>query len=281
MADNAHISQFISTQRGFGRTDAQIVQALSSVTDEIEDIDDLRAFVATQDARPDDYESRVMLTNWARYVHTGYEVDDDWKTRRPPPRLPGGVDKKWDIGTLQTGIDAYQGGGLGPVVRRRLSELPVSRQPPPPPPAPSQPPPQSIVGKPTVPNLPTPLLPGRPFGHPGSGGRHVPDRPTVLVDDAESRGWLPDLVVGAITDVDRAVNVMLGGDDETISARVGRREGLVEGVIADALDWFDPGHTAGAIRSQAKRSGNWLPRVPVSTARALARKVAKACCYCR
>jgi hypothetical protein len=237
MPDSAHISQFISTQRGFGRTDAQIAQALSTVTDEIEDVDDLRAFVATMAERPESYASDVRITSWWRAQVPGFLEGGPLIPERKVRRLAGGVDKRWDVmPAIQTG-----GGAPGPKNPTDIWD-PVSLS--------WVPRPRSIK---TV----------------------IPKDPVVLRSDLG--GWWVD----PLTDADRAVNVILGGEDETISARVGRREGPVEGAIADVLDWVDPGHTAGAVRAQDQRSGNWIPTVPVSTARALARKLSRACCYCR
>jgi len=73
-----------------------------------------------------------------------------------------------------------------------------------------------------------------------------------------------------LTDLDRDINVLFGGDDETISARVGRRDnGLVSDTIADALDYVDPGHT---LRAVAGSQVNRLPCVPASYARAIAKR---------
>jgi len=99
--------------------------------------------------------------------------------------------------------------------------------------------------------------------------------PRIEVDD-----WTPsngDRVHGVpelLLELDKQVNVLTGGEDETISARVGRPGGgRVAQTIAGALDKVDPGHT---LRAVANSPINRLPCVPASYARAIAKRL-RAC----
>ena len=68
-----------------------------------------------------------------------------------------------------------------------------------------------------------------------------------------------NLLTERLVELDKRINVLTGGDDETISARVGRREGPVSVWLADALDTIDPGHTTRALDATAD---NIWPSVP-------------------
>ena len=85
--------------------------------------------------------------------------------------------------------------------------------------------------------------------------------------------WQDDRVHGVpelLLELDRQINRLTGGKDETISARVGRPGGgNVAQTIAGALDAIDPGHT---LRAVANSPINRLPCVPDSYARAIAKR---------
>ena len=127
--------------------------------------------------------------------------------------------------------------------------------------------------------LPDPGLPGVEIPAPGVTGEpaRVPEvlagpvdtgptlapAPKITLDEPELEEELfeeVDLVEDVLLPIDRRVNEILGGDPgETISARVGRREGVVSSVIAEGLDLVDPGHTARALGNVPR---NILWRVP-------------------
>jgi hypothetical protein len=94
-------------------------------------------------------------------------------------------------------------------------------------------------------------------------------------------GFVEDVLIP----IDKKVNVLLGGDEETISARIGRTErnfqtegrrvytddptGQLAQWGADWLNWVDPGHTQRAV---AASPVNRLPCVPTSYAARIARE---------
>tara|TARA_B100001123_G_C15324682_1_gene1029110 strand:+ start:783 stop:1328 length:546 start_codon:yes stop_codon:yes gene_type:complete len=91
---------------------------------------------------------------------------------------------------------------------------------------------------------------------------------TEWVDDSRLREELldPNLereeneLTERLVDLDKRINVLLGGDDETISARVGRRGGPVSVWLADTLDRIDPGHTTRALDATADNTWPCVPR---------------------
>jgi hypothetical protein len=86
-----------------------------------------------------------------------------------------------------------------------------------------------------------------------------PGLPKISVEELEDResGFdvfdeIDTATGGAARELDVLVNEQLGGQSgETISARVGRREGPVSSTIADALDVIAPGHTSAAALARA------------------------------
>jgi hypothetical protein len=79
-------------------------------------------------------------------------------------------------------------------------------------------------------------------------------------------------ITGVLLAADRLINVLTGGEDETVSARVGRDTytGSGSNIIANVLDRIDPGHT---FRAVANSPINRLPCVPASYARAIAKQI--------
>lgn len=79
-------------------------------------------------------------------------------------------------------------------------------------------------------------------------------------------------ITGMLLAADRLINVLSGGEDETVSARVGRGTytGSGSNIIANVLDRIDPGHT---FRAVANSPINRLPCVPASYARAIAKQI--------
>jgi len=63
-----------------------------------------------------------------------------------------------------------------------------------------------------------------------------------------------------LIEIDKAINRATGGEDETISARVGRREGPVSVWIAETLDRIDPGHTTRALDATSLNTWPSVPR---------------------
>jgi hypothetical protein len=111
----------------------------------------------------------------------------------------------------------------------------------------------------------------------GGGGDNPPldpgNNPFLVRDVVAPNQFSP--VDDVLIPLDIQINRQTGGGDETISARVGRREGPVERGIADALDYIDPGHSFRAVASSTQ---NRVPRIPRSMNRVL-RKAHR--CKCR
>ena len=99
------------------------------------------------------------------------------------------------------------------------------------------------------------------------------DNPPMVRDVVVPNQFSP--VDDVLIPLDIQINRQTGGGDETISARVGRREGPVERVIADALDYIDPGHSFRAVASSVE---NRVPTIPRSMNRVLKKAYR---CKCR
>ena len=99
------------------------------------------------------------------------------------------------------------------------------------------------------------------------------DNPPMVRDVVVPNQFSP--VDDVLIPLDIQINRQTGGGDETISARVGRREGPVERVIADALDYIDPGHSFRAVASSVE---NRIPTIPRSMNRVLKKAYR---CKCR
>jgi hypothetical protein len=88
---------------------------------------------------------------------------------------------------------------------------------------------------------------------------------------------IDDIGLGVPRKLDVAVNEALGGQPgQTISARVGRREGPFQSMIADGLDFVAPGHTARALDAEyATRGLN--PCAPKLSAREVSKLARELC----
>ena len=88
---------------------------------------------------------------------------------------------------------------------------------------------------------------------------------------------IDDIGLGVPRKLDVAVNEAFGGQPgQTISARVGRREGPLQSMIADGLDFVAPGHTARALDAEyATRGIN--PCAPKLSAREVSKLARELC----
>jgi hypothetical protein len=94
----------------------------------------------------------------------------------------------------------------------------------------------------------------------------------VLKGFGHSDDTIADAFINVLVGADKRLNIILGGEDETISARVGRRRSRLGTIIADGLDVIDPGHTFRAVAAGIIR----VP-MPAGMQRHLSRGCARRC----
>ena len=157
-------------------------------------------------------------------------------------------------------------------------ELDISFAPPqgilaPPSPEPRPPkPPTPSISIPTDRRTPPPSARATLQNVPASGFRGIGRGPfarpptgvspsTEFIDPMleEEPGFGAEVTEGLL-EIDRALNRATGGQDETISARVARRENRVHVWLADTLDRIDPGHTTRALDATSLNTWPSVPR---------------------
>ena len=232
MPDN--LASGIRTLRGFGRTDAQIVAHLvEQGNDEIEDVDDLRAYMLGKSAGGPTRTARALAEDQLQAMGVVPIV----RTMRESPAGRAALERLQRRTVPTTEIITSS--------KDKQKDF--------------------IAANPYVPPRPTgkPAAPGTsPAMSAGNGGSPPMDPVQVLRNFGRTATEIA-------TGVDIAINEALGGrTGETISARAGRNGFPAAPVVSKTLDFVDPGHTAGAVSNYWQ---NRIPHVPAEIARHLAK----------